>query len=275
MEYLLYREIIERALREDIGNGDLTTKSIFGDETGEGLIFVKEQGVLAGIFIAAEVFAQIDKDIDFKAMHSDGTQISAGECIAHIRGKITSILTAERVALNFLQRMSGIATSTKKAVDLIKHTHARIADTRKTTPGLRILEKYSVRLGGGINHRFNLSDLILIKDNHIKGAGSLTEVVLRTRKNKGFAVKIEVETANLAQVNEALDCKADIIMLDNMSTSDMAAAVKLASGKALIEASGGITYDRLIEVANTGVDIISLGYLTSSVPCLDMSLLLR
>jgi len=274
LEFVIYRDIVAKALLEDIGSGDLTTNSIFADEYGEAFIIAKGKGVLAGVKIAAEVFAQIDTEIEFIALLKDGDSVEINNKIAQIKGKVRAILTAERVALNFLQRMSGIATETKKATELIRHTRAKVADTRKTTPGLRILEKYSVRVGGGLNHRFNLSDMVLIKDNHIKGAGSLTEAVLRSRRNTGFTTKIEVEASSLEHVKEALYCGVDIIMLDNMRTSDMIAAVRLAAGSALIEASGGITYDRLLEVANTGVDIISLGYLTSSISCLDMSLML-
>lgn len=274
MEDIVYRDIVAKALLEDIGSGDLTTNSIFSNEKGEAFIIAKERGVLAGLSVAAEVFAQIDKEIEFVALLKDGDSVEVKDKIAQITGKVAAILTAERVALNFLQRMSGIATETKKATELIRHTRAKVVDTRKTTPGLRILEKYSVRVGGGFNHRFNLSDMVLIKDNHIKGVESLTEAVLRARSNTGFTTKIEVETASIEQVKEALDCGVDIIMLDNMSISNMTEAVRLAAGNALIEASGGITYDRLLEVANTGVDIISLGYLTSSITVLDMSLIL-
>ena len=274
MEDIVYRDIVAKTLLEDIGSGDLTTNSIFSNEKGEAFIIAKERGVLAGLSVAAEVFAQIDKEIEFVALLKDGDSVEVKDKIAQITGKVAAILTAERVALNFLQRMSGIATETKKATELIRHTRAKVVDTRKTTPGLRILEKYSVRVGGGFNHRFNLSDMVLIKDNHIKRVGSLTEAVLRARSNTGFTTKIEVETASIEQVKEALDCGVDIIMLDNMSISNMTEAVRLAAGNALIEASGGITYDRLLEVANTGVDIISLGYLTSSITVLDMSLIL-
>ena len=274
MEDIVYRDIVAKALLEDIGSGDLTTNSIFSNEKGEAFIIAKERGVLAGLSVAAEVFAQIDKEIEFVALLKDGDSVEVKDKIAQITGKVAAILTAERVALNFLQRMSGIATETKKATELIRHTRAKVVDTRKTTPGLRILEKYSVRVGGGFNHRFNLSDMVLIKDNHIKGVESLTEAVLRARSNTGFTTKIEVETASIEQVKEALDCGVDIIMLDNMSISNMTEAVRLAAGNALIEASGGITYDRLLEEANTGVDIISLGYLTSSITVLDMSLIL-
>jgi len=274
LEDIVYRDIVAKTLLEDIGSGDLTTNSIFSNEKGEAFIIAKERGVLAGLSVAAEVFAQIDKEIEFVALLKDGDSVEVKDKIAQITGKVAAILTAERVALNFLQRMSGIATETKKATELIRHTRAKVVDTRKTTPGLRILEKYSVRVGGGFNHRFNLSDMVLIKDNHIKRVGSLTEAVLRARSNTGFTTKIEVETASIEQVKEALDCGVDIIMLDNMSISNMTEAVRLAAGNALIEASGGITYDRLLEVANTGVDIISLGYLTSSITVLDMSLIL-
>jgi len=269
---LLYKDIVVRALAEDLGFGDLTTSSIFDSEEGEAVIVAKERGVLAGLMVAKEVFAQINEQIDFLTFFQDGEIIQTGNCIARLKGPVKGILMGERVALNFLQRMSGIATATRAAVDSIRHTGTKITDTRKTTPGLRILEKYAVRIGGGVNHRFNLADMVLIKDNHIKGAGSLTEAVSRVRQHCGFTVKIEVEAATLEQVREAVDCSVDIIMLDNMTTNGMVEAVKLIEGRALVEASGGITGERLNEVAATGVDLISLGYLTTARHALDLSL---
>ncbi len=272
MHRLLYKDIVARALAEDLGFGDLTTSSIFDAEEGEAVIVAKERGVLAGLMVAKEVFAQVNEQIDFLTFFQDGEIIQTGNCIARLKGPVKGILMGERVALNFLQRMSGIATTTRAAVDSIRHTGTKITDTRKTTPGLRILEKYAVRIGGGVNHRFNLADMVLIKDNHIKGAGSLTEAVFRVRQHCGFTVKIEVEAATLEQVREAVDCGVDIIMLDNMTTNRMVEAVKLIEGSALVEASGGITGERLSEVAATGVDLISLGYLTTARHALDLSL---
>lgn len=272
MHRLLYQDIVAQALAEDLGFGDVTTHSIFSTEEGEAVIVAKGRGVLAGLMVAEEVFAQVSEQINYVKFFQDGEIVNSGDCVASLKGPVAGILTGERVALNFLQRMSGIATAARAAADSISHTSTKITDTRKTTPGLRILEKYAVRIGGGVNHRFNLADMVLIKDNHIKGAGSINEAVARVRRNCGFPVKIEVEVATLEQVREALDCGVDIIMLDNMTTSQMAEAVKLIAGKVLVEASGGITKERLVEVAATGVDLISLGYLTNAGHVLDLSL---
>jgi len=269
---LLYKDLVARALAEDLGFGDVTTGSIFGPEEGEAVIVAKGKGVLAGLMVAEEVFAQIDGQIKFLNFFQDGEMVNPGDRVAGLKGPVSGILMGERVALNFLQRMSGIATATREAVESISHTGAKITDTRKTSPGLRILEKYAVRIGGGVNHRFNLADMVLIKDNHIKGAGSISEAVARVRQNCGFPVKIEVEAATLEHVREALVCGVDIIMLDNMTTDQMAEAVKLVAGKVQVEASGGITKERLAEVASTGVDLISLGYLTTAGHALDLSL---
>lgn len=272
MHRLLYKDIVARALAEDLGFGDVTTGSIFGPEEGEAVIIAKGKGVLAGLMVAEEVFAQVDGRIKFLHFFQDGDTVNPGVRVAGLKGPVSGILMGERVALNFLQRMSGIATATREAAESISHTRAKITDTRKTSPGLRILEKYAVRLGGGVNHRFNLADMVLIKDNHIKGAGSISEAVARVRQNCGFPVKIEVEAATLEHVREALECRVDIIMLDNMTTGQMAEAVKLVAGKVQVEASGGITKERLAEVAAAGVDLISLGYLTNKGQTLDLSL---
>lgn len=273
MHPLQFKEIIKAALFEDLSLGDKTTDSIFSDESGKAEIISRENGIIAGLPVAAEVFAQVG-GARFMAHVKDGDSIKPGDCIATIEGYVSSILKGERTALNFLQRLSGIATQTAAAVELVAGTGTRIVDTRKTTPGLRILEKYAVRIGGGENHRFNLGDMVMIKDNHIKGAGSITEAVDRVRKSVGFPVKIEVEAASLSDVDEALTCRVDVIMLDNMPVTDMAAAVALVGGAALTEASGGITESQLKEVAKTGVDLISLGYLTHSYRSFDLSLLL-
>lgn len=272
MQRLLYQDIVARSLLEDLGSGDVTTGSILGSEEGDAFILAKERGVLAGLMVAEEVFAQIDEQINFIKFFQDGEIVNSGDRVVGLKGPVAGILMGERVALNFLQRMSGIATAARAAAESISHTGTKITDTRKTTPGLRILEKYAVRLGGGVNHRFNLADMVLIKDNHIKGAGSIAEAVARVRKNCGFSAKIEVEAATPGQVREALECGVDVIMLDNMDTDRMAEAVKLIAGRVLVEASGGITEERLIEVAATGVDLISLGYLTTTGNALDLSL---
>jgi nicotinate-nucleotide pyrophosphorylase (carboxylating) len=272
MNRLQYSNIVTAALTEDIGCGDVTTDGILKDETGCAEIVAHEKGVLAGMPVAAEVFHQIDPSLSFTCLYRDGDSFNPGDVLARVEGSAASILKGERVALNFLQRMSGIATHTRAAVEEVAGTKARITDTRKTTPGLRGLEKYAVRTGGGQNHRFNLSDLVLIKDNHIRAAGSISQAVSRVRKSAGFPLKIEVEVTTLKQVKEALNCEVDIIMLDNMPTAEMYAAVNLVAGRALTEASGGITMDRLHEVASTGVDLISMGLLIHGSRALDLSL---
>ena len=271
MHLLQFRELVKNALFEDLAQGDKTTDSIFTNESGTAEIISRENGVIAGLPVASEVFSQV-AGARFVPHIADGDRVEPGDCVAVIEGFVASILKGERVALNFLQRLSGIATQTAVAVGHVAGTKARIVDTRKTTPGLRILEKYAVRIGGGENHRYNLGDMVMIKDNHIQGAGSITEAVARTRKAIGFPVKIEVEAANLADVKEALSCGVDVIMLDNMTVPAMAEAVLLVDGGALTEASGGITESQLKEVAKTGVDLISLGYLTHSYRSFDLSL---
>ncbi|MCW3491442.1 carboxylating nicotinate-nucleotide diphosphorylase [Dethiobacter alkaliphilus] len=275
MHPLQFKHAVDAALTEDLSLGDRTTDSIFTDEKGSAKIISREEAVVAGLPVAAYVFAQVDDGVDFKLACTDGDLIKPGDVVATIEGSVASILKGERTALNFLQRMSGVATLTRQAMQEVAGTKARIVDTRKTTPGLRVLEKYAVRVGGGENHRFNLADMVMIKDNHIEGAGSITAAVERVRKHLGFPVKIEVEAATLPQVQEALDCGVDVIMLDNMNSEDMTAAVGLVNGRALVEASGGITAGRLGEVAQTGVDLISLGYLTHRYRALDLTLKLN
>ncbi|MEW5920060.1 MAG: carboxylating nicotinate-nucleotide diphosphorylase [Bacillota bacterium] len=272
MHRLVYKDIVANALAEDLGSGDWTTSSIFTGEEGKAFIVAKEAGVLAGLPVAEEVFAQIDTRVHFMSNFQDGSKINDGDYVATLEGPVAGILMGERVALNFLQRMSGIATATRSAVESVHGAKAKITDTRKTAPGLRLLDKYAVRVGGGVNHRFNLADMVLIKDNHIRGAGSIREAVARVRRHCGFPVKIEVETKTLDEVREAVACGVEIIMLDNMTTNRMAEAVSLIAGRALVEASGGISGERLPEVAATGVDLISLGYLTNSNRVLDLSL---
>jgi len=273
-EYI--KEILHRALDEDVQTGDITAQAVIPDSVfGNGKFLVKANGVIAGLNVAESVFKMLDEKIFFKVLIDDGKKVKAGDIVAEVEGKASSILTTERTALNFLQRMSGIATLTNSFVEKISHTKAKILDTRKTVPGLRMLDKEAVRLGGGKNHRFGLFDLFLIKDNHIEIAGSVTGTVQACRnfqQKKNLNLKIEVETKNLEEVKEALTCDVDIIMLDNFNTDLMKRAVVLINGKCLVEASGNISIENVKEVAETGVDFISVGALTHSVKALDISL---
>ena len=265
--------IIERALKEDIGTGDLTTEILIDQQQkGQGIIKAKEAGVIAGLEVAERVFAVVDSEIEFTTLVNEGVEIEASTKIAEVTGSTASILTAERVALNFLQRLSGIATTTKKFCDLTAEFNVRIVDTRKTTPGLRILEKEAVKLGGGFNHRQGLYDAVMIKDNHLKAVDSLSAAVHKVRSEVPHTVKIEVETETLDQVEEALAAEADIIMLDNMEVEVMKEAVELIDGQAISEASGGINSSIVVAAAQTGVDVISVGALTHSSNSLDISL---
>lgn len=273
MKDIIIDKIIMNALNEDIGTGDITTNSTIPAETKSfGRFIAKENGILCGIDVVRRVFEIVDKDIEFINLIKDGEKISKGDIIATVSGSSRSILTGERVSLNFLQLMSGIATRTNNCVHAVMGTKAKICDTRKTTPGLRILERYAVRAGGGSNHRFNLSDGVLIKDNHIKAAGGIRQAVELARKNIPHTLKIEVEVENEQMIMEALAVKADIIMLDNMTTAEMTKAVKLIGGRALVEASGNMGDRDLMEVARTGVDLISIGALTHTIRAMDISL---
>jgi len=269
--------IVSLALEEDLGQGDVTTDSLIPDElTAKASIIVKDEGVLAGIGVAETVFAKVDPTLVCECLVEDGARIYPGTVVASISGKAASILKAERVALNFLQHMSGIASQTARYVLAIFGTEAKILDTRKTTPGLRPLEKYAVIMGGGHNHRYNLSDGVLIKDNHfaaleIEGIG-LRKGIQRARQNAPRELRIEAEVETINQAREALDGGADILLLDNMKLEDMRIVVKMAQGLALTEASGGITLENLRQVAETGVNFISIGALTHSVKALDFSL---
>ncbi len=266
-------QIIALALAEDMGTGDITTNSIVPAGTKvNGSFKAKEEGVICGIEVVKQVFDTLDKSINFTPFCRDGDKVSKGTIIAEISGMAASILTGERVALNFLQRLSGIATRTAKLAGQLSETSTKVVDTRKTTPGMRVLEKYAVKTGGGQNHRMNLSDGILIKDNHIKAAGSISRAIEAARKNAPRTLKIEVEVENLDQVNEALDAGADIIMLDNMDLNTMAKATTIIDGRALTEASGNMEQKDLLEVARTGVDMISMGALTHSIKAMDISL---
>lgn len=273
--------LIELALREDIGSGDITTSAIIDKKArGSAEIIAKEDLVVAGLPVAEMVFKALDKRVRFKQLVKDGKRVKRGQIMARVEGRLSSILIGERVALNFLQRLSGIATLTRRFVDKVKGHPVKILDTRKTTPGLRVLERYAVRTGGGYNHRFGLYDGILIKDNHIMVAGNLMEAICRVRgstpvANKQGSKVVEVEARDLKEVRQALMEGVDVIMLDNMGLKKVQRAVKLIKGKALIEVSGRISLKDVREVAKMGVDFISIGYLTHSARAVDMSLELR
>ncbi|MGI6428431.1 MAG: carboxylating nicotinate-nucleotide diphosphorylase [Syntrophomonadaceae bacterium] len=266
------RDLIRRALQEDIGHQDITTENLVDvEQRSRGIFLAKSAGIVAGIQVAQQVFRCLDEDIQFTVVKDDGAEINRGDILAIIEGSTRTLLMGERVALNFLQRLSGIATRTHHMVDLIRYEKAEIVDTRKTTPGLRYLEKYAVSVGGARNHRFGLYDGAMIKDNHIKAAGGIQKAVSTLRTRIPHTIKIEVEVENLGQLQEALEARADIILLDNMDIDTLRQAVELTAGQALLEASGGITEDTLVEVARTGVDFISIGALTHSASSLDIS----
>ena len=270
-------QLVDSALAEDLGSGDVTTEALIPEnQEGKAYLVAKGEGVLAGIGMATMVFHRVDSALGVKELVADGGRVHPGDRLAAIEGKVASILRAERAALNFLQRLSGIATETAKYVEAISGTKALVTDTRKTAPGLRILEKYAVRVGGGCNHRQNLGDGVLIKDNHLvalrsRGVG-LGEVIKKARQHAPHTLKIEVEVESVEQAREALSAGADIVMLDNMDLEDMRRVVELAQGQAVIEASGRITLDSVRAVADTGVDLISVGALTHSAKALDISL---
>lgn len=271
------KHLIEWSLSEDIGKGDLTSEALIEqDLLAQGIIVAKEEGVIAGLEVAKRVFHQLDPNLVFESSFKDGNRVMRGEEVTTLKGRVKSMLSGERTALNFLQRLSGIATLTSKYVEKIKDTEVKILDTRKTTPGLRALEKYAVKMGGGENHRMGLFDMILIKDNHIKAVGSISKAIQKA-KAKYPSERIEVETKNLDEVAEAVNSGADWIMLDNMSVEEMEKAVKVihtSPRKIKIEASGRIDLNNIREVALTGVNFISVGALTHSAPALDFSLLL-
>jgi len=267
------KSVIDYSLKEDIGNGDITTNSLIPiDLQTKATMVAKSTGVIAGLALAEYVFRTLSADITWKAFVNDGDKVSKGDILLEISGSYRALLTGERVALNFLQRMSGIATMTANYVDTLKDYKTKILDTRKTVPGLRLLDKYAVKMGGGTNHRIGLYDMVLIKDNHIKIAGGITNAVTQIKKNLPVGIKIEVETTTIEEVKEALATGVDIIMLDNMSNNTMADSVKIINGRAKVEASGNMTMERLKEVAATGVDFISIGALTHSVSAFDISM---
>lgn len=266
-------EIIERALREDINYVDAATDYLLDDDDVSTARFVaKASGILCGIDIAVRVFEMLDKDIQVQINIKDGGKVEKGDIIAVVTGKTKAILKAERTSLNILQHMSGIATETAKYAECCKGTRAHVTETRKTLPGLRAIEKYAVTVGGGKNHRYNLSDGAMLKDNHIDAYGSITKAVEALRSRMGHMIKIEVEVRNEEELREALSCNADVIMLDNMTCEQMKKCVEIADGKAVLEASGNVTLDNMAEVAATGVDIVSVGALTHSVKAFDISL---
>ena len=264
--------VIEVALKEDMPRGDITSENIIPpDSESEAIILAKEQGILAGIKVAGSVFGKIDPSIRFKNVFEDGQIFKKGDILARLKGNSISILKGERTALNFLQRMSGIATTTWKFVRILEGTHTKILDTRKTTPGLRFLEKYAVRMGGGVNNRFNLSDMVLIKDNHLKLVGGIQEAVRRAKKRVKKGIKVEVETTSLEDVKEAVQSGADMVMLDNMPLEKIGEVVKWVKGTVPLEVSGKVTLRRVKEIASLGIDFISVGSLTHSYRSVDIS----
>ncbi|MFF2158950.1 carboxylating nicotinate-nucleotide diphosphorylase [Paenibacillus chitinolyticus] len=270
------RQNIKLWLDEDIGTGDVTTMyTIPADQQSKGIIHLKESGIVAGLRVAQEVFTEVDENLVFSPQVKEGEFVSKGTVIAIVTGNTRSILKGERLALNLLQRMSGIATRTRQYVNALEGLPTRLVDTRKTTPGHRMLEKYAVRVGGGFNHRYGLYDAVMIKDNHIKGAGSITAAVRAARSRIPHTMKIEVEVENFEQLDEAIAVGTDIIMLDNMKAADMAKAVSIVKSQAphvLVEGSGSVTLETIKSLAETGVHVISVGRLTYSVSALDISL---
>jgi nicotinate-nucleotide pyrophosphorylase (carboxylating) len=270
----LIEDAVRRALAEDLGDaGDITTRAaVPADAQARAVIAARKPGVVAGLDIAAAAFAAVDPAIQVNLRVADGTNVDAGALVLDLAGPARGILTAERVALNFLGHLSGVATATNDIAKVIAHTKARVCCTRKTTPGLRALEKYAVRCGGGVNHRFGLYDAVLIKDNHVAAAGGVARAVAAARQNAGHMVKIEVEVDTLDQLREALDAGADVVLLDNMTPVQLAEAVRIVGGRAVTEASGSITAATAKAVAESGVDLMSVGWITHSAPCLDLGL---
>jgi nicotinate-nucleotide pyrophosphorylase (carboxylating) len=265
--------LIDLALEEDIGSGDVTTRALIApDLMGEAHLRAKQPLMVAGLPVAARVFHRLDPALKFESQAAEGQEVPAGQVLAVLTGPVAPILTGERSALNFLMRLSGIATFTRRMVKQVASSRAALTDTRKTTPGWRLLEKYAVRLGGGRNHRFGLYDAVLIKNNHLTAVGSISQAVRLARANAPPSLRVEVEVADLAGLQEALDAGADVIMLDNMDEETMARAVAITAGRAELEASGGMTRERLPRVAATGVNFISMGALTHSAPAADIHL---
>jgi len=273
LQWYIIRNLIKSAIEEDVGAGDVTTAAaLTGEETGSARALAKADLVAAGIDVFREAFLYVDSRIRFEGRKRDGDFVAKGECLAEISGNLNGILTAERVALNLLQRMCGISTLTRRYVDEIKGTKARILDTRKTAPGLRLFDKYAVRVGGGHNHRLGLYDGVLIKDNHIAAAGGISKALARVRAHLPHILKIEIEVKNQKELREAIDSGADVIMLDNMSLADIKEAVAVTGGRVPLEVSGNVTLVNVKAIAETGVDFISVGALTHSVAASDISL---
>ncbi|PIQ08963.1 MAG: nicotinate-nucleotide diphosphorylase (carboxylating) [Ignavibacteriales bacterium CG18_big_fil_WC_8_21_14_2_50_31_20] len=264
--------LIDLALDEDIKHGDLTTENIIsGEKKISAIIKAKAEGIISGLFVAEIVFKKLDNNIVWNQKYEDGDIVKNGDILVEFSGSHRAILMGERTALNFLQRMSGVATKTNAFVHAVKGTNAQILDTRKTLPAYRMLDKYSVTMGGGTNHRMGLFDMVMIKDNHIKVAGGITKAVNKIRLSVNKNIKIEVETSSIKEVEEAINCKVDVIMLDNMNNEEMKKAVEFIAGRALVEASGNVNLKRVKSIAETGVDFISIGALTHSVMALDIS----
>lgn len=265
--------LIKMALQEDISSEDVTTNAVMREEkTGKADLLCKQDGIICGLDVFCRVFTLLDERVTFDLKCQDGDQVKNGQLLGTVTGDIRVLLSGERTALNYLQRMSGIATCTYRVASLLKGTKTKLLDTRKTTPNMRIFEKYAVKVGGGYNHRYNLSDGVLLKDNHIGAAGNVTEAVRLAREYAPFVRKIEVETENLAMVQEAVDAGADIIMLDNMSVEEMQEAIRIIDGRAETECSGNITGDNISRILSLGVDYVSSGAITHSAPVLDVSL---
>jgi nicotinate-nucleotide pyrophosphorylase (carboxylating) len=271
---LLFEDVVRRALAEDLGRaGDITTDAtVPGDRSGEAVIVARAPGCVAGLAVALSVFRALDATATAEILQAEGSQVKASDVLARVRARARALLTGERTALNFLGHLSGIATATREVVARLEGLPTRVACTRKTTPGLRALEKYAVLVGGGESHRYGLDDAVLIKDNHVAVAGGITPAVERARGGVGHLVKIEVEVDTLEQLDEALGLGVDVILLDNMDLETLREAVRRARGRALVEASGGIRPEDVRAVAETGVDLISLGWLTHSAPALDVAL---
>lgn len=274
MDEMLLESQLRTFLVEDIGAGDITTDAVFrDDQVATAVLRAREPLVAAGMsLVAARVFRLLNPAVSVEAVVADGCPVEAGSVLLRVRGPVRDLLRGERVALNLVQRLSGIATLTRRYVEQVAGLEVRITDTRKTTPGLRMLEKYAVRVGGGYNHRFNLADGILLKDNHLAACGSITAAVERIRQRSPHSLRIEVEAETLAQVRECLECGVEVIMLDNMNLAEMREAVRLISGRALVEASGGVNLETVRRIAETGVDLISVGRLTHSAPACDIGM---
>jgi nicotinate-nucleotide pyrophosphorylase (carboxylating) len=274
LSHIILEPLVRLALEEDLGRaGDITSDSVIPAEARAKVVMAsRQEGVIAGLDAAEIAFRLVDATLTVKRLKAEGAEVRPGDEVLEVEGRARSILTAERVALNFVGHMSGIATLTNKMVKAVGNHKAKICSTRKTTPGLRAVEKYAVKVGGGANHRRGLDDAILIKDNHIAIAGGIAVALRRAKENAGHMIKIEIEVDTLEQLREVLEEGADVVMLDNMSLEDMATAVKLAAGRALVEASGGVTLERIPKIAATGVDMISSGALTHSAPNFDVGL---